>query len=104
MIVDHRTYTIKHGQTKAYIELFEQYGLPVQTKHLGNFIGYFETAIGPLNQVVHLWGYDSLADMEQKRAARDADPGWAEYQAKTDGLVQAQENSLTTPAPFSPIK
>jgi hypothetical protein len=36
--------------------------------------------IGPLNQVVHLWRYDNLADMEKKRTARDADPAWGEFQ------------------------
>jgi hypothetical protein len=42
--------------------------------------------------------------MEEVRAKRDADPAWAEYLGKTEGMVQAQENSITTPAPFSPIK
>ena len=77
MIIDHRTYTIQHGKSKEYIALFEKDGLPVQMKHLGRLVGYFETTIGPLNQVVHLWAYDSLADMEARRAARDADPAWA---------------------------
>jgi hypothetical protein len=104
MIIDHRTYTIKHGQTKAYIELFEQHGLPVQNKHLGNFIGYFETAIGPLNQVVHLWGYDSLADMETRRQARDADPDWTAYKKKSAGMLLAQENKIVKPTSFSPLK
>ena len=34
---------------------------------------YFVVEHGPLHQVVHL-GYDNLADLEMRRAKRDADP------------------------------
>ena len=43
MIVDHRTYTIRHGQANSYIDLFEKEGLPVQIKHLGNQVGSGDT-------------------------------------------------------------
>ena len=104
MIIDHRTYTVKHGNIKAYISLFEKAGLPIQLEHLGNLIGYFETAIGPLNQVVHLWGYESLADMEVRRTARDADPAWNEYKKKSGGMLESQENKIVIPTSFSPLQ
>jgi len=104
MIIDHRTYTIQHGKSKEYIALFEKDGLPVQMKHLGRLVGYFETTIGPLNQVVHLWAYDSLADMEARRAARDADPAWGEYKKKSAGMLLSQENKIVAPTSFSPLK
>jgi hypothetical protein len=104
MIVDHRTYTIQHGRAKEYIKLFEKEGLPVQLKHLGPPIAYFQTAIGPQNQVVHLWAYDSLADMEKKRAKRDADPAWAKYKKKSAGMLLYQENKILKPTDFSPLK
>jgi hypothetical protein len=104
MIVDVRCYTIQPRKMKTYLKIFEDHGLPVQQRNGLKLLGYFVHTVGSLNKVTHFWEFDSLADMEQKRSARDADPGWAAYQEKTDGLVQAQENSLTTPAPFSPIK
>ena len=104
MIVDHRTYTIRHGQANTYIDLFEKEGLPVQIKHLGKPIAYFETTIGPLNQVIHLWSYESLADMEKRRAQRDADPAWTEYKKKSGGMLEAQENQIVKPTSFSPLK
>ncbi len=104
MIIDHRTYNVCHGQINTYIDMFESIGLPIQLKHLGNLIGYFETTIGPINQVIHLWGYENLADMEARRAARDADPDWAVYKKKTAGMLLSQENKIVTPAPFSPIR
>ena len=104
MIIDHRTYTVKHGKIKAYISLFEKEGLSIQLKHLSNLIGYFETTIGPLNQVIHLWGYENLADMEERRAARDADPAWIEYKIKSGGMLESQENKIVAPTSFSPLK
>jgi hypothetical protein len=38
--------------------------LPVALKHLGEPLGYYVTQIGPLNQVVDLWKFDNLADLE----------------------------------------
>jgi len=104
MIVDHRTYTLKPGAVPEYVRLFEEFGLPVQMKHLGNLLGYYTSVIGPVNQVVHLWGYEDLADMERRRAARDADPAWAEYRKKTREFVMYQENKILKPASFSPVR
>ncbi len=104
MIIDHRTYTIAHGRDKEYLELFEREGLPVQLRHLGDPVGYFRTILGPLNQVVHLWRFEDLADMDARRAARDADPAWDEYKRKSAGMLTAQENKILAPTSFSPIK
>lgn len=40
--------------------------------------------------------------MEAKRAARDADPNWQDFLARTDGLVLIQEDKVMKPATFSP--
>ena len=104
MIIDHRTYQIKHGMEKAYLKTFEEVGLPIQLRHLGNLVAYFKTAIGPVNEVIHLWGYESLADMEDRRARRDADPEWAIYKEKTAGMLEVQVNKILRPTQFSPMK
>ena len=56
MIIDLRTYTMVPGRLKAFLELYEREGLPVQRRHQGDPVGYFVTEIGTNNQVVHLWG------------------------------------------------
>lgn len=104
MIVDVRCYTIVPRKMKQYLETFEKYGLPVQQRAGMKLLGYFVHSMGSLNKVTHLWEFKDLAEMQEIRGRRDQDPGWADYQARTDGLVQAQENSITNPAPFSPIK
>jgi hypothetical protein len=105
MIVDLRTYTMVPGKLKAFLTLYEAEGLPVQKRYLPRLIGYFVTETGTLNQVVHLWGYDSLADREQRRAAMEADPDWIAYRQKSAaaGNVQHQENKILRSVSFSPL-
>jgi NIPSNAP len=102
MIVDIRTYTFLPRKMAGYLELFEKQALPVLKRHNLELIGYYASHIGPLNQVVHLWRYDSLADMEKKRSARDADPDWAEFLTRTEGMVLLQDNKVMRPTAFSP--
>ncbi|HXE68657.1 MAG TPA: NIPSNAP family protein [Hyphomicrobiaceae bacterium] len=102
MIVDVRTYTLIPRKMPKYLELFEAHALPVMRRHNLELMGYYVSQIGPLNQVVHLWRYASLADLEQKRAARDADPDWAAFLARTEGMVLVQDNKIMRPATFSP--
>jgi hypothetical protein len=86
------------------VALFEQHALPVMQRHDLELLGYYASHIGPLNQVVHLWCYDSLADMERKRAARDADPAWGAYLSLTEGMMLAQDNKIMRPTSFSPTR
>ena len=68
MIVDHRTYTLRPGSLPEYLAKYEEMGLKVQIKHLGRLAGYFFTEIGPLNQIVHIWAYESLAERDERRS------------------------------------
>lgn len=101
MIVDVRTYTLVPRKTPKFLEMFESHALPVMKRHGFNLMGFYVSQIGALNQVLHMWRYESLADLETKRAARDADPAWAEYLVLTEGLVMLQENKIMRPMPYS---
>ncbi len=102
MIVDVRTYTLIPRKTHAYVDLFEKLALPVTKRHGQQLMGYYTSQIGALNQVVHLWRYDSLADLEAKRTARDADPAWSEFLKATEGMILTQDNKIMKPVSFSP--
>ena len=104
MIVEERTYTLKPGTVNVYYEDYNPRGLAIQTRILGNLIGYFHTEIGELNRVVHLWGYDSLAEREKRRKALFEDKDWLEYLAQSPDIVVAMESRILVPAPFSPIR
>ena len=105
MFVDLRTYTMVPGRLRAFLALYETEGLPVQVRHQGQPIGYFTTETGTNNQVVHLWGYQSAADREQRRDALEKDPDWIAYRQKSaaSGNVQHQENKLLKSVSFSPL-
>ena len=72
MIVEERTYQLHVGKVPEYLRLYGEEGRAIQEPILGNMVGWFvQNDIGDLNQVVHLWGYEDLAD----RAARARDDG-----------------------------
>lgn len=105
MLVDLRTYTIVPGKLPVYLAVYQELGPPVQREHLGDPLGYFISETGTLNQVCHLWGYETQAEREQRRAALEADPRWQAYRKRSaqDGFVHAQQNQLMKSAPWSPI-
>ena len=104
MIVEQRTYTLFPGRTQPYLELYEAEGLAIQEPILGNLLGYFSSEIGPLNRIVHLWGYDSLDERMRRRAELAADERWQAFVRRQRENIRDQETTILTPAPFSPIR
>ncbi len=104
MIVEHRTYTFAPGKLPAFIEAYQELGHDVQVPILGNLIGVFTTEIGTLNQIIHLWGYDSLAERDRRRGELAANKDWPKYLKKAVGLIERMETQILVPAPYSPIK
>ena len=102
MIYDHRTYTLVTRKLKPYLKLFEEYALPVMQENGMVLERYFVTQIGSLNEVIHIWRYESLAALEQVRIRRDADPRWADYLERSEGMVLMQQNKIVEEASFSP--
>ncbi len=104
MIFELRTYTAAPGRAADFLALYEELALPLQKHYLGGMVGCYVTEIGPLNQIIHLWRYASLADREQRRSALEADPGWHEYRARSKalGALLQQESKILKPTRFSP--
>jgi hypothetical protein len=105
MIFDLRIYTCHPGKAIDWLKLYEEKGLAVQLKHLGKPVFVTTTEVGTLNQVIHCWPYQSMADREQRRAAMERDPAWAEYRRASAerGYLARQENMILKSASFSPI-
>jgi hypothetical protein len=89
---------------KDYLRRYETLGLPLQMEHLGHLVGFFVSDIGPLNQVVHLWAYDSIADREIRRDRMAADPRWQEFLTGNHGMFASQEVKILKPTSFSPLR
>jgi NIPSNAP len=106
VLVDHRTYRIKPGMTQAHLQIYEQYGLAAQTRHLGQPMAYMFAESGDVNTIVHDWAYEDAADRTRRRAAMWADPEWLGYIKKLNesGYLVEQKTSLMIPAKFCPIR
>lgn len=96
MIIDERTYTIVPGRLNAYLETHMREALPIMRRYLGEPYGYFVTETGTLNQFVHLWRYDNMAEREQRRASMYSDPKWLAYRERIGaaGWILKQENRI----------
>jgi len=104
MIVEKRTYTLKPGTAPIYMKIYEEFGLEVQTRILGNMFGWFTPEVGELNQIVHMWGYNSIMDRTTRRAELDKAPEWAEFRKnlRSKEIVVHQETQILIPAPWCP--
>lgn len=102
-LVDFRRYTLHAGKAVELFKLYAAEGLDVQVGHLGRCVGFYQSDIGPQNQILHLWAYRDAADRAQRRAAMIADPKWRAYLARATPLLVEMENMLIVPAPFVPV-
>jgi hypothetical protein len=103
MFYELRTYRLKVGALPAYLKLVQETGLSIQKRHLGQLIGYFSTDIGLLNQIVHLWAFDSLDERDRRRAALLADPQWQEFLPHLQAHIEEMECKILRPTAFSPL-
>jgi len=103
-IVDLRVYTIRLRKMGEFLEVFDRLAMPVQLKYLGAPLGIYTSAVGPLNQVTHLWGFDDMGQFEAAHAARDKDADWPAYLKASADLILAQETRLIRRAPMASIE
>ena len=102
MIVEKRTYTLHPGKTAEFLRLYEAEGLALHRKYL-RMLGYFTSDIGPQNQIVTMWAYESMAEREDLRAKLYSDPEWIAFGPKTTHLIQTMETVILKPTHFSPM-
>ena len=104
MIVEQRDYHVYTGKLGELVKLYETEGIELQQRILGNLLGVFTTDVGSLSTYTSLWGYDSYAQREERRAALQADERWRAFLAKIQPLIHTQQNRILIPTSFSPIR
>ncbi|MBV8256769.1 MAG: NIPSNAP family protein [Actinobacteria bacterium] len=104
MIVEQRDYHVFTGKLGQLVKLYETEGIELQQSILGNLLGVFTTDVGALSTYTSLWGYDSYAQREERRAQLQAEPRWQEFLAKIQPLIHTQQNRILIPTSFSPIR
>jgi NIPSNAP len=93
-LVDHRIYTIRLRKMGEFVDVFDRLAMPILLQTLGHPLGFWTSLVGPQNQFVHLWAYESLADYERRCLVRDAHPDFPKYLAASEHLIVAQETRL----------
>lgn len=76
MIYELRTYTFAQNKLPEYLKLAENVGRPVRGNNYGVNHGYWVAEFGLLNQVWHLWSYESHAQRDELRIALGKNERW----------------------------
>ena len=95
MIYEFRTYTLKPGGVPKFEEIFGE-ALPHREKY-SKLAAFWHTEVGPLNQVIHVWGYEDVQQRSEIRAAAAANPNWP---PKAGHLIVKMESEIVMPGPF----
>src|SRR4051812_35724260 len=94
MIYEIRTYNLKPGNVAEYEKRFAE-SVEARSKY-SQLYGVWHTEIGPLNQMVHIWAYESLQQRADVRAAAAKDPS-GKWPPNINDLLVSQESDILVP-------
>lgn len=99
-----RTYTLYVGKMAEVAKLYSELGWPALKKggFDRNLVGYFQSDVGTINQLVHLWKFEDDADRRRHWKALFADDDFMAFAAKARPLMMTQEVKLLHAAPWGP--
>jgi hypothetical protein len=94
------TFTYSLGSIQPVIEAW---GEKIAARAaMSPLVGIWRTEIGPLNQLIHIWGYKDAAERMRIRAESVQRGIWPPKLPAEAAILQ-QESLIVTPARFSPI-
>ena len=97
MIFEMRTYLLKPGTIAAVEDAFGA-SYPARAK-LSRIAGFWRTEVGTLNQIIHIWPYESIAERDRIRAEAVKTGVWP---PKIADNILDMETKILYAAPFSP--
>jgi hypothetical protein len=104
MIIEMRTYSLAPGTIGKWLALYETHGLQIHTEILGRLVGYFTSEFGDVNEIIHLWAYESYEDREHRRAKLTANAEWKSFLDMALPLIRSQKIRILKGTAFSPIQ
>lgn len=96
-----RWYRTQVGKAPEWLGLFKEI-MPVRERYSPN-VGVWQTEMGQLNEVVHLWAYRDLNHRAEVRARALQDPAWQAFLGKAAPLLIDMQSMVMVPAPASPM-
>ena len=98
MLYEMRTYSFLPTELPKYLKHAEEVGRPVRGNDYGVNCGYWTSEFGRLNQVWHLWRYDSYAQREELREKLYKNEDWTDkYVAVIKDWVKQQDIRILNP-------
>ena len=95
MLYELRTYTVKPGTLGDIVKAASTVSRDVRGDNFGKLEGYWFTEIGPLNQVMHMWSYESFDERARLRGELAKNPRWnGEYIPLIRPIVVRQDVRL----------
>lgn len=92
MIYEMRTYTLTPGKMPEYLKAAETIGRPARGNNYGQNHGYWTSEFGALNQIWHLWSFESLNERERLRGELQKNEAWTKgYIPVIRPLLQRQD-------------
>lgn len=103
MILERRAYTMKPGNLERFYELQVERGFDLVKPIMERVIGYFTTASGPLEQVIHLYAFDTLEDWRSRLHGLYPVPELQGYFQAVRPIMLAQDTRLLMPSPVDAL-
>lgn len=97
-----RSYRLEAGKVGEWSELFKKH-LPIREKY-SKIVGLWQTEMGGLNEVTHIWAYKDLNQRAAARAASGNDPDWQAFVTQGRPMLRHMTSTLLMPAAFSPLR
>jgi NIPSNAP len=92
-----RTYRLAPG---SVAEVEKRFGEAYEyRKKYSELTAFWHTEIGPLNEIVHVWGYQDLAERARVRAESAKEPNWP---PKIQEFIREMRSEIVVPFPFIP--
>ena len=101
-IYELRWYRTHTGRAAEWLGHFKAI-MPTREKY-SKRVGLWQTEMGQLNEVVHLWAYPDLNERAAVRAKLTQDPEWQAFLAKATPLLAHMQSVILNPTTVSPMK
>jgi hypothetical protein len=97
-----RWYRTQTGKAGEWLNHFKAI-MPTREKY-SRRVGLWQTEMGQLNEVVHLWAYRDLNDRVATRAKVAQDPEWQAFLGKATPLLAHMQSTILVPTAVSPMR
>jgi NIPSNAP len=99
-----RTYTLYVGKMGEAVKLYSELGFPALDRggHAKRLVGYFQSDVGTINQLVHLWKFADDADRRAHWKGVFSDQDFMAFAVQLRPLVMTQDVKLLLAAPWGP--